>query len=195
MELISFSEAKKQGLTTYFTGKPCKRGHIAERHVNGGCKECDRLKKKQWRAKNPEESRRRVKKYQADNKAAYSKHKLAAHKNRRETDMEFNIRLRLRRRLNGALKRVGAIATAPTLELIGCTQTELIQHLEQQFSEGMSWDNYGEWHVDHIRPCASFDLTDSAQQRKCFHFSNLQPLWAADNHSKGARWDEGEVAA
>jgi hypothetical protein len=50
----------------------------------------------------------------------------------------------------------------------------------------MTWENYGPvWHVDHIRPCASFDLTDPAQQRECFHFSNLQPLFAAENLAKG----------
>jgi HNH endonuclease. len=54
----------------------------------------------------------------------------------------------------------------------------------------MSWDNYGRdgWHIDHIRPCASFDLTDPEQQRQCFHYTNLQPLWAADNIRKGAKW-------
>ena len=54
----------------------------------------------------------------------------------------------------------------------------------------MAWDNWGKFgrHIDHIRPCASFDLTDPVEQRKCFHFSNLQPLWAYDNHVKGDKW-------
>jgi hypothetical protein len=69
---------------------------------------------------------------------------------------------------------------------------QLRQHLEAQFTDGMSWDNYGRdgWHIDHIRPCASFDLTDPEQQRQCFHYTNLQPLWAADNIRKGAVWSE-----
>ena len=55
----------------------------------------------------------------------------------------------------------------------------------------MSWDNHGYdgWHVDHIRPCASFDLTDEEQVRKCFHYTNLQPLWAKDNLRKGSEWN------
>ena len=53
----------------------------------------------------------------------------------------------------------------------------------------MSWENMGEWHLDHIRPCASFDLTDPDQQRQCFHYSNLQPLWASDNLSKRHSWE------
>lgn len=71
------------------------------------------------------------------------------------------------------------------MELVGCSIDKLKQHLESKFTEGMSWDNYGDWHVDHIKPCASFDLSDPEQQRLCFNYKNLQPLWAADNLSKG----------
>lgn len=80
--------------------------------------------------------------------------------------------------------------SARTMDLTGCTITELRQHLEAQFVDGMDWDNYGRngWHIDHIRPCASFDLADPDQQRQCFHYSNLQPLWEADNIRKGAKW-------
>jgi hypothetical protein len=53
----------------------------------------------------------------------------------------------------------------------------------------MTRENHGLWHVDHIRPCASFDLTDPEQQAICFHYTNLQPLWAIDNIKKGARYD------
>lgn len=74
------------------------------------------------------------------------------------------------------------------MELIGCTVEQLRIHLEDQFLPGMSWENYGEWEVDHRRPCGSFDLREEAQQRECFHYSNLQPMWAPDNASKGAKW-------
>jgi hypothetical protein len=64
-------------------------------------------------------------------------------------------------------------------------------HVESQWLLGMSWGNYGfgtgKWHVDHIRPCASFDLSREDQQRACFHWSNLQPLWGIDNMKKGAK--------
>ena len=65
--------------------------------------------------------------------------------------------------------------------LIGCSDAELRHHIEKQFLPGMSWDNRPEWHVDHIRPIYTFDLNDSDQQRVCFHFTNLRPLWAAQN--------------
>jgi len=97
----------------------------------------------------------------------------------------------LRSRLSSLTK--GGRKSASTMDLTGCTVEALRQHLEAQFTDGMSWTNYGRdgWHIDHIRPCASFDLTDPEQQRQCFHYSNLQPLWAADNIRKGAKHEKG----
>lgn len=105
-------------------------------------------------------------------------------KRRRRTDPEYRIKRNLRGALNAALK--GAPKSAPTMELIGCTSQELRQHLESQFQEGMSWDNYGQpgWEIDHVIPCAAFDLTDPEQQKACFHYTNLQPLWGPDNLAK-----------
>lgn len=73
-----------------------------------------------------------------------------------------------------------------TIRLLGCNIDFFIGYLESQFEEGMSWDNYGlhGWHVDHILPCASFDLSDPEQQKLCFHYTNLQPLWAKENLAK-----------
>lgn len=76
-----------------------------------------------------------------------------------------------------------------TMELTGCSKYELLEHLGSQFTESMTWENYGQWHIDHIRPCASFDLTDLEQQKICFHWTNLQPLWATDNIKKGSKYD------
>ena len=73
--------------------------------------------------------------------------------------------------------------------LIGCTIKELVAHLERQFWPGMTWGNQGDWEIDHIRPCASFDMNDPAQQLECFRFSNLQPLWKQDNRNKRDRLD------
>ena len=125
--------------------------------------------------------------YQRANKEKYQARKLARHKERRETDVEFNLKLRLRRRMNGAMHSADTTASASTMQLLGCSPSELRSHLEAQFVDGMSWDNYGEWEVDHIRPCVSFNLVDIAQQQECFHYSNLQPLWMSDNRSKGGK--------
>ena len=105
---------------------------------------------------------------------------------RQKTDPAFRLLSALRCRTRSALKGKGK--SKRTMMLVGCTLAELRAHLENQFVAGMSWENYGKWHVDHIRPCVSFDLLDPDQQAKCFHFSNLQPLWAIDNFRKSGKW-------
>lgn len=105
-------------------------------------------------------------------------------RNRRKTDPNYALRCVLRSRLRGVLR--GQVKAASTMALLGCSTEQLMRHLERQFVEGMSWNNRGTaWHVDHILPCASFDLSDAEQQRRCFHWSNLQPLFASENISKG----------
>ena len=91
-----------------------------------------------------------------------------------------NLRTRMRLALNNSNK------ADTTQNLLGCTTEELKAHLESQFTDGMSWDNYGMngWHIDHIIPCSSFDMLDPEEQRECFHYTNLQPLWAEDNLRK-----------
>jgi hypothetical protein len=91
----------------------------------------------------------------------------------------------VRSRVRAGLR--GIVKSAHTEELLGCSFEALKGRLASMFLPGMSWDNYGEWHIDHVRPCASFDLSQGEQQRKCFHFSNLQPLWAHDNLVKSAK--------
>ena len=103
----------------------------------------------------------------------------------RRVSVQAHLAMILRTRLHDALR--GRTKADHTLVLVGCTLDQLKVHLEQQFTEGMTWFNYGfrGWHIDHVIPCASFDLTDPVQQRMCFHYTNLQPLWAADNFRKG----------
>ena len=93
----------------------------------------------------------------------------------------------MRCRLYHALKKDNSYKADKTMKLVGCTPTFLKEYLEAKFKDGITWDNYGEWHVDHIIPCASFDLTKEEEQKKCFHYTNLQPLWAEENLSKGAK--------
>ena len=94
---------------------------------------------------------------------------------------------RVRKRMNEVLKLNSK--SARTLQLLGCTPEFLRSYLESKFLPGMSWENYGinGWHMDHIIPCNSFDLSDPEQQKTCFHYTNLQPLWAKDNIKKGDR--------
>jgi hypothetical protein len=105
-------------------------------------------------------------------------------KARRKVDIPFRILECLRSRLRAAIRasKHGKKSNS-TRELLGCSLGELKTHLEQQFQNGMSWENHGlrGWHIDHIKPCKSFDLTQESEQRKCFHYTNLQPLWWRDN--------------
>ena len=103
----------------------------------------------------------------------------ARHKERYHTDPAYRALDILRSRLYQALK--GMRKSASTIELLGCTAEHARFHIESQFTEGMTWENT---HIDHIQPCASFDLEDPNEQRKCFHYTNLQPLLAEDNLRK-----------
>ena len=98
--------------------------------------------------------------------------------------IDHMIKLKMRARIHRVLK--SKRKSADTVSLVGITISGLIKHLENQFHEGMNWNNYGNkgWHIDHIIPCDSFDLSDPEQQRRCFHYTNLQPLWWWENLSK-----------
>ena len=134
-----------------------------------------------WRAKNKERRKETNAKWRAENREKITKQA----KQRYYSDINFRLVNVLRARIRMAIKN--GYKSAKTIELLGCSIEEVKSHLESQFTEGMTWDNHGEWHIDHIIPCASFDLTDPEQQKKCFHYTNLQPLWASENMSKGAR--------
>ena len=71
-----------------------------------------------------------------------------------------------------------------TEKLLGCAFKDFKIYMEQKFKDGMSWDNYGKWEIDHIVPCSSFDLSLETEQAKCFHYTNLQPLWRTENRRK-----------
>jgi hypothetical protein len=102
----------------------------------------------------------------------------------------YYISLILRARLKDALKNKGIRKTKNFKELLGCSIEFFKKYIEQYFKKGMSWKNYGfnGWHFDHYVPCANFDLRDIKQQKLCFHYTNLKPLWAKENFSKGKRY-------
>lgn len=106
---------------------------------------------------------------------------------RRATDICYREKTNMGNLIRSALKRKGLRKTYRTLSLLGCTAPQFIRHIERQFKKGMSWDNRPRWHIDHIRPCASFDLSDPEQQKICFHYSNLRPIWKSENMRKHAR--------
>jgi len=156
-----------------YLGKPDLASKKATAEQQAIAAEKNRQRSREWRAANPEQHRANLRKYCAK---------------RQQRDPAYRLKKSLVSRYRKAI--VGACSsTANTLRLLGCSIDEARLHLASQFSDGMSWENFGEWHIDHIRPCASFDLTDPEQQKECFHFSNLQPLWAEENIRKGDRWE------
>jgi hypothetical protein len=127
-----------------------------------------------------QEARRR---YYAANKARL----LAYEREYRKTNINRNVACRLRGYLRKCV--TNGQKTARTEQLLGCSFAEFVTHLQRQFIPPMDWAAFlrGEIHIDHIKPCSRFDLSKPEQQRACFHYSNLQPLWASDNLCKGKR--------
>ncbi len=102
---------------------------------------------------------------------------------------EYALKCRLMCRMTRALKNVAKARR--TQELCGCSYTELRMRIEAMFSSGMSWENWNKskngWHLDHRVPCKFFDLENPEHQKRCFHYSNLRPLWGIDNLRKGSK--------
>lgn len=111
-------------------------------------------------------------------------------KERKSRDPEFGVRLRIRTRICMALKGSGVKKSLKTRELIGCSYAELHAHIESQFREGMAWDKPRSFHIDHIRPLCSFDLSDPEQLKAACHWTNLQPLYPHENCSKAGKFIE-----
>jgi hypothetical protein len=165
----------EQPLENFHRRNSCKKTGRASQ-----CRSCTSIIKKPYVLKNK------------DKKASYDKiyrkkkaKEIAAFKKsweqRNRNDPQFKLRRNLRRRIHHVLK--GNNKSAHTMELLGCTVEEFIKYMESLWQPGMSWDNYNPkgWHIDHIIPCRTFDLTDPEQQRKCFHYTNQRPLWWHEN--------------
>lgn len=131
---------------------------------------------KLYREQNKEQSRINYKEYYLKNKNKINKYKQDYLNN----NIDVKIKHRLRCRISMAMRSKDANKCTSSSKLLGCSIHEFKKYLEGKFTKGMNWENYGKngWHIDHVIPCDSFDLTIPDQQKKCFHYSNLQPLWA-----------------
>lgn len=141
-------------------------------------------KNKEYLIRNKDKRKQYKKEYRKLNKEKINKERRNYISRKKRECEEFRIKANLRCRMSQFLKEFNK--SESSMKLIGCSAEQLKKHLEDKFTEGMSWSNYGlkGWHIDHIKPCASFDLKDPQQQKECFHYSNLQPLWWYDNLSK-----------
>lgn len=133
------------------------------------------------RERDPEPSRRATRKYRRAHRAEIRDRQRA----RKQRDTMHRLTCNIRNRLSKAIR--GGYKAGSAIRDLGCSVEALMLYFSKLFTSGMSWDNYGEWQIDHIIPLASFDLTDPVQVKRACHYTNLQPLWAEDNARKGAR--------
>jgi hypothetical protein len=147
--------------------------------INTICSDCQKIMSNIWRNENLD----KIKKYR---QSAYPK-SLEQCRKRRLYDNKYKVTLNLRSRFNCAIKSKGTKSKKfhKTLDLIGCTPEFLIIWLEYQFNSKMSWSNYGKyWHIDHVIPCAFFNLDLEEEQFECFNWRNCRPCKASENISK-----------
>ncbi len=149
-------------------------------------------KRKEKEIQKREKEKEYRRKYYKKNKERFIDKILKRYAERLKNDPAYRVKFYLRKRLRSFLS--ASDCKLRSVDLFGCTPAELREHIEAQFQEGMNWANHGvastgqrRWHLDHIIPCAMFDLRDQAQARACFNWRNIRPLWAAENLSKRAR--------
>ena len=149
------------------------------------------IKTREWVSKNPEKNRlmhidsfNRLKADSKRYKATINKNTKYS-LNRYRTNIKYKTLHCLRSRLTIALRK--AVKTESTLELLGCDMDFFMEYIKNKFQGGMSWDNYGEWEVDHIKPCSAYNMLNESDRKECFHYTNLQPLWKEDNRRKGSK--------
>ena len=141
---------------------------------------------RKWIENNREQHNKLMRKSYRKNRKKAIKRQIKYNKKKYKTDINYNLKFRLRARLSIALR--GVSKSKRTLQLLGVPHINFFKtYLECKFKEGMTWENRHLWHIDHIIPCSHFDLTKPEEQAKCFHYTNLQPLWASENLSKGNR--------
>lgn len=165
----------------------------AKGYLRPACRQCMyKVYSKPWKLKNSkpkkhrttltdEERKLRKKEYKFRNKHKLKKERIEYYQ-KKKNDPIWRAARNLRKRLKKQLDK--GFRNGPTISMLGCTIIEFRDYIAKQFDQGMTWDNYGEWHLDHIKPVCSFDLTDTEQVALINHYSNLRPLWAKDNIAK-----------
>lgn len=206
-------EAAKAGDSHYFTGKPCKHGHICRRRTkDANCVECVKIKSlkryyndqerfcnaakaryhadpaprkdkvAEYRSKNADSIRRKRHEHWARNKKSITEKHTQYVKRRRAYDPVFAAKMRIRSLIGNCLRCRGFKKSSATAKILGCSWEQLRIHIERQFLAGMTWDNMGEWHIDHITPMATAKTVEDAIALN--HVSNLRPIWGSENLAK-----------
>jgi hypothetical protein len=184
--------ALSMGLKRYFSDKPCPRGHIAQRTIHGRCVECCRARDQKYgqtdAAKAKDLERNRAKRI-AERIARLMDPTTAKQHSRpnRYSTPEAAINRRMSGGILHALDR--GKGGRSWKSMVGYDLAQLCAHLERQFTRGMTWENRGKWHIDHIQPLASFCFTSAndPEFKAAWALTNLRPLWKEKNISKGAK--------
>jgi hypothetical protein len=159
----------------------CKQIYCKKRH-NNNRSDINKYHKIYYE-NNKEQHLKRTNKWKINNKQKYQEYLNKYLTKYYHTNIQYKLRRLLRDRIYKTIYNKNI--TSKTKELLGCSFNELKIHLEQQFKPEMTWLNHGQiWEIDHIKPCSSFDLTDLEQQKQCFHYTNLQPLFKTENRQK-----------
>lgn len=175
------------GFRTYC--KVCYKVSMETYHKSLKYKECLRISQAKYNRTDKRKATKKrfldkvgkdyMKKYwNSQNRKAYIKNKIA-------TDPVYKLKKALRTRLYLAIR--GRYRSGIAIRNLGCSIPDFLNYFETLFQPGMSWENHGKWHIDHIRPLTSFDLSNQEEITKSCHYTNLQPLWEHDNLSKGNR--------
>lgn len=146
---------------------------------------------KDWCDNNKEHRKEYMKNYRTENYDNIKQTKRTYERNRKSTDPLYRLIGNFRTAIYTVLKENNVKKYGHYFEILGYTQEDLIKHLEKQFKNGMTWDNYGDWHVDHKRPITSFIFKDISDEefKKCWSLENLQPMWGSENISKSNHYE------
>ena len=159
---------------------------IRQQERNSEARKATQKRRDAARGMNPER-KEYLRQYKQANRTEIAKKEREGLEANSQRKLAKNLRIRLNRALKGGCKNGSAV------ELLGCSTAEAINHIESMFEPGMSWSNWGEWHIDHILPLASFDLENAEQLAVACRYTNLRPLWKLDNLRKGARNTAGHA--
>lgn len=200
MYIKTRNDARADGDTYFYTGRECKRGHLERRYVSSGtCLGCERLRDKEryehereyrinkaaeWVANNKERKIINDALYEKNNRKELNRLRRLRYANNKNYRMSVSMRMMLR----NTYYAFSSTKNKATETILGYSPADLVAHLEALFVEGMSWDNYGEWQIDHIKPIDAFVKEGVFDAKAINALSNLQPLWAKDNASKGNKY-------
>tara|TARA_B100000408_G_scaffold137321_1_gene128688 strand:+ start:4877 stop:5551 length:675 start_codon:yes stop_codon:yes gene_type:complete len=196
LHIISREDAKNLGMKYYFTGIMCKHGHISERNVKyTSCRQCAIEKAKAWANENPEKAKARTNDWYQENRERVREYKRVRYQDKKEDQNKyyrelyansesFKVSEICRALLKRHVRDIGYTKSNKTNRILGYTAVQLKERIESCMQPGMSWANYGEWHIDHINPVSRMVKSGIFDPKEINKLANLAPLWAEHNRDK-----------